>query len=304
MILHRSGLTNEQKAVVLARSLGVLKREEIGRAMRSCYPDFIVGKRRTTAVSLVEEGSTAGLDEGRVGDEEEEFIELDAEHQSLQEDPLEAYDEPDVAEALAVSWRERRKEMGQLQRATKFKKAQDVRRFFKVEIEELKRRTKCNKCGAVGRWARECKAPGKGTSSKGSSFKKASKGKENAAAMVIEEDFVTMVSSQSTSRLSLQLVREKPTPTPDTSVEQLLVSSAGYRALGSGCDSGRPIIGADTLAEFMELWKARDVTLPAPFDEVNHFKYGKRDRSAAHPCSSRSGRTLREDKPLCLCPGV
>ena len=30
LILHRSGLSEEQKAVCLARSLGVLKREEIG----------------------------------------------------------------------------------------------------------------------------------------------------------------------------------------------------------------------------------------------------------------------------------
>lgn len=35
LILHRAGLTEEQKAVVLSRSLGVLKREEIGKAMRS-----------------------------------------------------------------------------------------------------------------------------------------------------------------------------------------------------------------------------------------------------------------------------
>ena len=172
-----------------------------------------------------------------------------------------------------MSWRERRKEIGQLQRARKFKQAQDVRRSFKVEIEELKRRTRCNKCGAVGHWARECKAHGKGTSSsKGASFKGASKGKENAAALVVEEGFIATVSSQHAPWLSLQLLRDKLTPSPDIGVEQLLVSSPGYGVLDSGC--GRSIIGADTLAEFMELWKARDMTIPTPFDEVNHFKYG------------------------------
>ena len=77
-------------------------------------------------------GSTDGLEEE---EEEEEFFKLEqflAEHQVMPEDTTEAYDEPDVAEALAVSWCERRKEMGQLQRARKFKQAQDV----KVEMNQ------------------------------------------------------------------------------------------------------------------------------------------------------------------------
>ena len=40
--------------------------------MRSCYPDFTVGKLCATAISLVEDTSTAGLDEGPVDDMEEE----------------------------------------------------------------------------------------------------------------------------------------------------------------------------------------------------------------------------------------
>ncbi|CAK9095226.1 unnamed protein product [Durusdinium trenchii] len=187
MILHRPGLTDEEKAVVLARSLGVLKKEEIGRAMRSCYPDFTVGKLCATAISLVEDTSTAGLDEGPVDDMEEE-------------------------ESSA---------------------------YKKIHQKPMTR---------------------------------ASKGKENAAALVVEEGFIATVSSQHAPWLSLQLLRDKLTPSPDIGVEQLLVSSPGYGVLDSGC--GRSIIGADTLAEFMELWKARDMTIPTPFDEVNHFKYG------------------------------
>ena len=115
MILHRSGLTDEQKAVILARSLGVLKRDEIGRAMRSHYPDFIVGKRRAAAVSLLEDSTLAGSLDDPGDEEEEEFLELEqflAEHHAMPDDATKAYDEPDVAEALAVSWRERREEMG------------------------------------------------------------------------------------------------------------------------------------------------------------------------------------------------
>ena len=46
VLLKWSGLTEEQQAVVKGRSLGVLKREEISKAMRSCYPDFVVSRRR------------------------------------------------------------------------------------------------------------------------------------------------------------------------------------------------------------------------------------------------------------------
>ena len=133
MILHRSGLSDEQKAVVLARSLGVLKREEIGRAMRSCYPDFVVGKRRAAGISLVED-SLPPEDDIAADEEFDELEQFLAEHQVASEEPDELFDEPDVAEALAVSWKERRKEMGQLQRARRFKQAQDVRHSFKVEI--------------------------------------------------------------------------------------------------------------------------------------------------------------------------
>ena len=270
MILHRSGLSDEQKAVVLARSLGVLKREEIGRALRSCYPDFIVGKRRAAGISLIEDSLSP--DDDKVA--EEEFDELEqflAEHQVVTEEPDELFDEPDVAEALAVSWKERRKQMGQLQRARRFKQAQDVRRSFKVEIEELKRRTKCNKCGAVEHWARECKS-GKGAWNKSASSKGSSKGKESAAAMVVEEHFIAMIDILPSTWRSLQWLREKQQKCTTQTEEQLLVSSPGFGVLDSGC--GRSIIGYDTLQEFKDLWKARQMEAPEPFSEVNHFKYG------------------------------
>ena len=54
IILHRSGLNEEQKAVVLARSVGVLKRVTIGTAMRPCYPEFVMSKKRLMGASLVE----------------------------------------------------------------------------------------------------------------------------------------------------------------------------------------------------------------------------------------------------------
>lgn len=66
IILHRSGLNDEQKAVCLARSLGVLIREEIARAMRSCCPEFVTPRRKSYAAGLVEnEIPDVAWDEGQ-----------------------------------------------------------------------------------------------------------------------------------------------------------------------------------------------------------------------------------------------
>ncbi|CAK9009348.1 unnamed protein product [Durusdinium trenchii] len=105
------------------------------------------------------------------------------------------------------------------------------------------------------------------------------KGGESGAAFV--EDFVAMVESQS-SWLSLQLLRERrevhktvntaPVSSPTWNIEQLLVNSPGYGVLDSGC--GRSIVGVLTLKEFEPLWQARGWTIPVPFAETNHFKFG------------------------------
>ena len=181
LILHRSGLSEEQKAVCLARSLGVLKRDEIGRAMRSCYPEFAAKKNRSVPVHLLEmDDQLSESQESRdntdpILDEVEQFL---AEHDFSLTNPVEqdeAYDEHDVAEALAVTWKEKRRELTKLQRSRKFTQADQLKRSFRVDVEELKKKSRCRICNQLCHWARECKSAGaKGSGKHGSSTTKAS----------------------------------------------------------------------------------------------------------------------------------
>ena len=105
------------------------------------YPELVVGKKRSSpAVALVEEEAPPDWDEADSTIAEMELFLAEHQAESTQE-PDEIFEEQDVAEALAVSWKERRKEMVNLRRARKFTQAGESKRSFKVEIEEMKRRT-------------------------------------------------------------------------------------------------------------------------------------------------------------------
>ena len=273
VVLHRSGLNAEQKAVVLARSLGVLKVDEISRAMRSCYPEF-VAKNKSHGISLVEEPEeTFDLEEPSAAEFEdiEAFL---ADHESGDVEN-EAYPENEVAEILAVSWKDKRKEISKLQQQRRFGEAKEARRRFRVEIEELKRKTRCRKCNQVGHWEKECSAKGRGKSySKSKSASKSQATESGASLVQWEEHFVASVecltasvSSAPTMIEQLRLKQRLRNP-----IETLLVSSPGFGVLDSGC--GKSIIGAQTLADFRDLWNKAGIAQPESFPEVNHFRYG------------------------------
>ena len=157
MLLKWSGLNEEQQAVVKGRSMGELKREAVSKAMRSCYPDFINSRKKAVALVQDELGDSPSLppdDEVTGFDDVELFL---ADYvKDIDEQDLE-YPEEEVAEVLAATWNDKRAEINRLQKLRKFDQAKDLRRSFRVEIEEMKRKTKCNRCGKLGHWARECR---------------------------------------------------------------------------------------------------------------------------------------------------
>ena len=58
ILLNCSGLSAEQRGVILARAQGSLKFETISQSMRSCFPDLVIPKGRTAGVSVVDDVQT------------------------------------------------------------------------------------------------------------------------------------------------------------------------------------------------------------------------------------------------------
>lgn len=121
--LHASGLNEDQRAIVTAKTQGDLKLDTVMAAMRSCFPDFKapgkVSRSRNSVAYVVEEDTVdqdlsfeepeKDLSDGVVLDVEA-FL---ADH-GVREDttaPSEIFEEAEVAEILAATWREKRNEI-------------------------------------------------------------------------------------------------------------------------------------------------------------------------------------------------
>lgn len=269
IMLNCSGMSDSERAVVLARCQGSLKVAEVSQAMRSCFPDYTVPKKRSYGAHMVD--SHAPLDEVSPGEvEPDEFdvllSELGLEAQEDLTDSAEL-DEEEAKEVLAATWKEKRAEISRLQKNRRFSAAQDVRKSFRVDIEEIKKRSKCWRCNQLGHFAKDCKnarAAGSGKSGgKGAGSKSGHSHKESAAGSVEllgqDEHFVCTAGISST--------------------EVLLVSSPGYAVLDSGC--GRTLIGENTLASFQEIWNRKQIQQAAEHSETNVFRYGNGEREVS-----------------------
>ena len=180
IMLHCAGLNEEQKAIVKAKTQGNLESEKIAAALRSCFPAYRASSskaRRPVSTLVVEEdGNCIGNP-----DPDEDFLDVEtflADHQQHSAMEDETIPEADAAEALAVSWKDRRSEINKLQQSRKFGAVKDVRRSFRIEVEELKKRTQCRKCGRTGHWARECRSTTNASSSSKPSFRSSASNRE------------------------------------------------------------------------------------------------------------------------------
>eukprot|EP00435_Cladocopium_sp_Y103_P046401 s3767_g13.t1 len=250
--LHQSGLSEDQRAIVTAKTQGELKLNSAATAMRSCFPDFRASGRSSkprcaTGAMLVDDddwteddvlvsSEPAGSSNDVVFEDVEAFLGEHGVH--LEEPPSgEVFTENETVEILAASWKEKRAEIARLQKSRRFNQASIVKKKFVAEVGDVRRQTRCFKCQKVGHWARNC--PNK-------SSKSDDRGSGAAGAAVVWESV--------------------------EGSEALLVSSPGLGIIDSGC--GRTLIGQQTLGAFYRLLAERKKPMPTLKRECNLFRFG------------------------------
>ena len=235
ILLQCSGMNEEQRAVVLARTHDDLKFDAMSTSMRSCFPDYVVAKRRAVGAHVVE--PRAAMDETAEIFQAEPEVEFDdvelflAKHGGLDSaaEPEDTYEEHEIADILAVSWKKKQQELNKLKQSRQFHNEAGLKKTYRIEVEEFKKRTKCHRCKKVGHWARECRSK--------PANPKASSSSTDAAGCVqvpATEHFVCAAGWMSNGMTLLERVRAKLRPlvkkieNEATTFQVSLVSSPGY----------------------------------------------------------------------------
>lgn len=278
--LHASGLSEDQRAIVTAKTQGELKFDVVTAAMRSCFPDYRApsktSKIRSSAALLLEHETEPTEEE--VADHldssppDELQLEVEAfllEHGALPDSAAgsagDVFDEAEVAEVLAATWKEKRMEIAKLQKSRRFGQVNTVKKQFSRDVTELKKKSRCHRCHQVGHWQRDCpKPPG---------WKPEQDTKKSGAAMVQHSSGIL----QSVPEMDVvQSVPEfqslEQQAGSNQAHESLLVSSPGYGIIDSGC--GRTLIGQETLNSFMRLFHDLKIDQIHTRRELNLFKFG------------------------------
>ena len=113
LCLHRCGLSDDQRAVVLGRTGGKYEIAAIALALRSCFPECRVPKlsRRSHGVFVSE--MLYEMEEEEERDEEDSGDDLDDVEKFLNEDDESDMfsEEDEVREVLASAWKQKRQEI-------------------------------------------------------------------------------------------------------------------------------------------------------------------------------------------------
>eukprot|EP00435_Cladocopium_sp_Y103_P052219 s999_g16.t1 len=278
ILLHCAGMSEEQRAIVKAKSQGQLGFELVSQALRSCFPEYKASGTRKKTIGVYQAEDVYDIrDEGEDLDADGGFKDVEAfisEYQGSASDlgDVGTFTEEETAEALAVSWSERRREIAKLKQSRQFGAVAKDRRSFRIEIEELKKKTRCRKCNKLGHWARECRAPPADRATSSSSTAGAPTGAGYVQLDQSGADYVEVEEPEPTFVGAAELHSQ-----PGVTLEQEvltggLVSSPGFGVVDSGC--GKTLIGATTLQQLSELIEAKGYG-PIKFrNEENTFRFG------------------------------
>ena len=149
LFVHRCGFDDNQKAVVKAQTTGSHRAEDVGPALRSCFPSCTVRGRRDHVYAV---------------DEEEEFNTAESTVETfddvaflaegdVSEDEASSSEEAEVRDVLVVSGKDSFREIAAAKASRNFTQVRELQQSFRKEVDDLKKRTKCHKCGRVGFWA-------------------------------------------------------------------------------------------------------------------------------------------------------
>ena len=268
--LNCAGLTEQEKAIIKAKTQGSLDYDDIAAAFRSCFPAFKASgsKARKPIGALMVDPDADGVGSQSsplIAAEEDSFADVEAFLADFSSEKMsEELSEEETAEALAVAWKDRRKEMQQVQQSRRFgssASSAQSRKTFSVEIEELKKRTRCRKCGKIGHWSRECRSAA--VSNRDGAAASSAAGPPPASAdlaqLEVVDDEITFVGAAQIE-------------TSWNVFSAGLISSPGWGVIDTGC--GRTLIGSDTLQTFNNLLNKHGRASAIEHSEKNRFRFG------------------------------
>ena len=290
--INCAGLTEQEKAIIKAKTQGSLEYDAVAAAFRSCFPMYKAnGSKSRRPIGALVVNTEAAETDPSPGEDQDQFQDVEAflaDHgEKVEQD---AISESEAAEALAVAWKDRRQEIQKHQQARKFGSRQSTHqtsRSFRVEVEELKRRTRCRKCGKIGHWARECRSSAQ--SSKGHG--KSSTGYASTSAMAENTATADLVEHESNGEdyddHDITFVGSSEWVFSGTASQQVmsvlaagLVSSPGCGVIDTGC--GRTLIGVQTLQILNNMLKSQGRRPAEEYDVLNRFRFGNGQEEVSH----------------------